>query len=808
MNFFEKRKINKELDPLIDLYADTFKRSNIVADWKPDTGLELEEHLKDTFNSISSHFYDNVRDKEKLTKEIAEYVAERMNERVAKKVQKHYGKEIDNFDFEKDTKYRATTDDVLQNFRIAEVKISAENEINLVDEIYRETKKEQNFKYSDELQIQKELNKNIDRDIKEAHQKKEKLAELKELFDEGLVPEYIYNEKVNEINGVKKEMTNEVKSEISDNEKIGIEEIDKKFEEFEKFEKEMEKEMEYKKYIEDLKAENEAMVEAYKDEPAYLYGDYYDVVNWEIEQGKKALENETKQQQPIEKESNKNQNNEGLAIYRIRAGHSEYAPTIALSEKEADSHVETYYDTLGITRDDYKKVTDLIEIKKSLYYENEAQGIFNYSDKYKDFAKKVDQHLIYHICDKFYTDDNDRQFFKQNKIAYDDNGFIQKIQPIGDSNWVDIKDFRNVEELEKYFSESKNVKQENEVKQQQPTEKENEVKAFAVVMKDLSENNQDKIMIPIAFETKEEAEAFIIKHRQENPNENANYDIEKINDFKQIKEFSSQSQNDFSMSIKIFPVGEFDETTKKLFEEHKLFDRIWQKDEAKAMFQLLGKLDNKINETALANNKFPNSKLHFEMLTDKNEQVNIDVPLGRNLFRNGDINKLIDYSRNDLKLNQVSQDTADKIKALMATNEKGEYVTKVNNHTIENMFNGGMEGLAKSAQSIGDEHLTAFVQGFASAYGFSKVAPTQEKVFDKNAEKQPNLAEKIDNLTQIVANQSKENSQEKQSKKSSEITQDEMNAIKEETNKVGNEVLNKGKKPKDKNISKPTDISM
>ena len=385
-------------------------------------------------------------------------------------------------------------------------------------------------------------------------------------------------------------------------------------------------------------------------------------------------------------------------------------------------------------------VTDLIEMKKLLIDDEFSKN----DSRFNDFEKKVDAHLVYHICDKFYTDDNDRQFFKQSKIAYDDNGFIQKIQAIGDNNWVDIKDFKNVEELEKYFSEIKNVKQENEVKQQQPTEKEN--------------NKNDE----------------------------------------------------FSFMIKVSPIEEgFDKKIKKFCDEHNLFDKVWQGDEAKHFTRFMSEtIDKQVWENAISQSKIPTSKVKLEVNFNSGESVNIDVPLGKRLFENADIQKLISVSQKELSVNQISDETARNWNELMRKNEKGEYVTKVNNHTIENMFNGGMEGLAKSAQSIGDEHLTAFVQGFASAYGFSKVAPTQEKVFDKNAEKQPNLAEKIDNLTQTVANQSKENSQEKQSKKSSEITQDEMNAIKEETNKVGNEVLNKGKKPKDKNISKPTDISM
>ena len=165
---------------------------------------------------------------------------------------------------------------------------------------------------------------------------------------------------------------------------------------------------------------------------------------------------------------------------------------------------------------------------------------------------------------------------------------------------------------------------------------------------------------------------------------------------------------------------------------------------------------------------------------------------------------MINYSRNDLKLNQVSQDTADKIKALMATNEKGEYVKKIDNHIIENMFNGGMAGLAKSAESIGDEHLTAFVQGFANAYGFGKVAPTEKKVFVKNnKQKKSEISKKPDDKS----NENKAETTKQPNNQSNEknTTQEEREAVRNEVNEVGSKIVSKDKN--EKQISKPTDKS-
>lgn len=507
-----------------------------------------------------------------------------------------------------------------------------------------------------------------------------------------------------------------------------------------------------------------------------------------------------------------NQKNEELALYCIKGiASNELYPTIALSEKEVDSHVETYYDTLGITRDDYKKVTDLIVIKNITakrhdYYED-TNTDYNISD---NFEKKVDEKLIEHICEKYYSGyenaEKDQEFFKQSKVAYDDNGFIKEVQAIGDNGWLDILTEKNIDGLDTLFKNEYFAKKHN-----------------LYELCDLLDDGLGTCERRAGFFSKDEIKDFIAKDETgvatrayEYKIYNSDGDVTEALKNEVRNELLNQSpeklvkNDEFSFMIKVSPIEEgFDKEIKKFCDEHNLFGKVWQGDEAKHFTRFMSEtIDKQVWENAISQNKIPTSKVKLEVNFNSGESVNIDVPLGKRLFENADIQKLISVSQKELSVNQISDETARNWNELMRKNEKGEYVTKVNNHTLENMFNGGMEGLAKSAQSIGDEHLTAFVQGFASAYGFSKVAPTQEKVFDKNAEKQPNLAEKIDNLTQTVANQSKENSQEKQSKKSSEITQDEMNAIKEETNKVGNEVLNKGKKPKDKNISKPTDISM
>ena len=157
-----------------------------------------------------------------------------------------------------------------------------------------------------------------------------------------------------------------------------------------------------------------------------------------------------------------NQNNEELVLYCLKGiASNELYPTIALSEEKLKDIYRDLYEykdddgnILELQSDDISKLTDLIKIKTKLYNEEKAQGLL---DSEKDFAKKVDEKIIEHICEKYYSGyenaEADQKNFKENNIRYDDNGFIEGIKPIGGNNWIlDIKDCGSIEYLDKDFS--------------------------------------------------------------------------------------------------------------------------------------------------------------------------------------------------------------------------------------------------------------------------------------------------------------------------------------------------------------------
>ena len=233
---------------------------------------------------------------------------------------------------------------------------------------------------------------------------------------------------------------------------------------------------------------------------------------------------------------------------------------------------------------------------------------------------------------------------------------------------------------------------------------------------------------------------------------------------------------EISSSIKLSEPKNLDEATKKWAEENQLFNKIWSGDDTKDMMRLLKDLDKKTWNEALEKNEFSKATIKIEIQSSKGDNVDIEAPLGKGIFQNGDLKKAIDFSSKNLDRNQISSELQEQFRKATATNEKGEYIDRVNHHNIERMFDGGFEKLAKSAESIGDEHLSAFVQGFASAYGFGRVQDTNEKVKAKT---------KPDNqIQQDIAD------------------------IKKDAVKAAKEVFSKGKGKNEKTISKATDKSM
>lgn len=256
-------------------------------------------------------------------------------------------------------------------------------------------------------------------------------------------------------------------------------------------------------------------------------------------------------------------------------------------------------------------------------------------------------------------------------------------------------------------------------------------------------------------------------------------------EFQNILEKSWGGNEEISSSIKLSEPKNLDEATKKWAEENQLFNKIWSGDDTKDMMRLLKDLDKKTWNEALEKNEFSKATIKIEIQSSKGDNVDIEAPLGKGIFQSGDLKKAIDFSSKNLDRNQISPELQEQFRKATATNEKGEYIDRVNHHNIERMFDGGFEKLAKSAESIGDEHLSAFVQGFANAYGFGRVQDTSEKVkVNANPEKSP----------------TKEQS-------SSKIRQDIEN-IKKDTIEAAKKVLDKSKGKNEKTISKATDKSM
>ena len=110
---------------------------------------------------------------------------------------------------------------------------------------------------------------------------------------------------------------------------------------------------------------------------------------------------------------------------------------------------------------DYWVETDLIRIKKhefdtpyEWYYDEEKE-------QFCDFFNKVDEKLVEHICDKFYSGydgcEEDQKLFKESGIKYDERGLITGFTPIGSKGVsVDIssRDIRSMDTFDKEFAEA------------------------------------------------------------------------------------------------------------------------------------------------------------------------------------------------------------------------------------------------------------------------------------------------------------------------------------------------------------------
>lgn len=244
--------------------------------------------------------------------------------------------------------------------------------------------------------------------------------------------------------------------------------------------------------------------------------------------------------------------------------------------------------------------------------------------------------------------------------------------------------------------------------------------------------------------------------------------------------------------IKITPGENFDENFKKFFDktskDKNFFNKIYRKDEAGEILRIVQNLDNQIKENSINKGEFSKSTLEIEMQLSNGEAVNFTAPLGRNVFKSGKINDAIKISSKIADTPQISEENEKFLEDLLAKDKNDKYKTKLNPKALGNMFNNGLEGLAKMSESIGDENVNAFVKGFASSYGFAK--SNDENLFVKTKEKK----------------QEQKNKTTKDKKdQSNEITKDEKKAIKNQLSEVVTKQV-KNQTTKEKEISKPTSI--
>lgn len=168
-----------------------------------------------------------------------------------------------------------------------------------------------------------------------------------------------------------------------------------------------------------------------------------------------------------------NQKNEELALYITKYQYN-YEPKkdyydIHLNEDDREDNFIYLYNHIELNINpnmERTKITDLIEIKSILKNQKEAINKEYYTEKeIADFEKKVDEKLIQHICDKYYSGyenaEKDQEFFKQSKVAYDDNGFIKGVQAIGDNGWLDISSSKNLDSLDTLFKNEYFAKKHN-----------------------------------------------------------------------------------------------------------------------------------------------------------------------------------------------------------------------------------------------------------------------------------------------------------------------------------------------------------
>ena len=254
------------------------------------------------------------------------------------------------------------------------------------------------------------------------------------------------------------------------------------------------------------------------------------------------------------------------------------------------------------------------------------------------------------------------------------------------------------------------------------------------------------------------------------------------------KENIKENEEKPNFSIKITPDKNFSPEFKKFFKKNGIFDKIHSGDSAIAVMQMVNELDQIVKEENFNKNKFPKETLNFEIQTPSGNKLDFNAPMGRNLFQDGNLEKLINIGTEKITNNVLNEDDKRDWKKIFEKDKNKKYKIKVNTQSIEKAIDGGINELAKAGKGLGDDNLEAFLVAFTNSYGLDRKFnfPNEN---NKNNDKEQN----------------KEN-ENPINKQNNAITEKELSNIE----KLSKEAVSKitKTKEKEKGISKPTSLGI
>lgn len=255
------------------------------------------------------------------------------------------------------------------------------------------------------------------------------------------------------------------------------------------------------------------------------------------------------------------------------------------------------------------------------------------------------------------------------------------------------------------------------------------------------------------------------------------------------KENIKENEEKPNFSIKITPDKNFSPEFKKFFKKTGIFDKIHSGDSAIAVMQMVNELDQIVKEENFNKNKFPKETLNFEIQTPSGNKLDFNAPMGRNLFQDGNLEKLINIGTEKITNNVLNEDDKRDWKKIFEKDQNKKYKIKVNTQSIEKAIDGGIDELAKAGKGLGDDNLEAFLVAFTNSYGLDRKFNFPNENNNKNNDKEQN----------------KEN-ENPINKQNNAITEKELSNIE----KLSKEAVSKitKTKEKEKGISKPTSLGI